>query len=85
MTIAFGRSSVSVIRDAHRGYRKGTKMTVCLSGAFGEIHKEGNTYRFVEQMNTDTFGTVTVKAGSLREACDVVAQLSDEGKACWKR
>lgn len=42
-------------------------------------------YRFVDQMNVETFGTTSVAADSLEAAVEFVRSLHKDGEVCWKR
>lgn len=42
-------------------------------------------YRFVDQMNVETFGTTNVAADSLEAAVEFVRALHKDGEVCWKR
>lgn len=55
------------------------------SGTWGDIRRVAGLWTFDDQMFTDTFGTVRVTAATLAGACEKVATLHEEGKACWKR
>lgn len=48
-------------------------------------HLPGNRWRFPQQMNTETFGTVVVTADTVDAAVRAMTRLHRDGAACWKR